>query len=789
MRAGYSAIAVFGVTLVGACAAVSPNEPAGRAESRVTSASCNGGVGNACTVHALVVATGIRGPNAISQVPHFLRSSPFHDNPTKAAYTQAGRVLDPSRILVTSTSNYGAPLGNSGEYPGSVLSIDPNGGVVAVPANFAVNGGQASAADGAVQVYTANNTAFLNSVYNPSAMTAGEVGASLPLGISVNAGNGRPWLACAPHGANGDGTITVIDQDGPPLAGAPMALAGGVFAGDATNRSLSSTHGLEGTMATAIIHKSSDGSRRAVFAAAGADGSIVQVHVQKGVDGMVPPGTLTPITTITPEAAESNDPNTVVRVGLAFDWVPTRVLYATDPLANKVRAFDITADGTLFVASSPRLLGAGYDVPVDIAPTMSETASENFASNTTLAGGSDLYVLNRGDNTIVRVTRGGQRVATRTVVVDSEPTFRVSGLAVSSDGRTIWVAGQTAGAGGIVVKLDAFGSGAIMPSLMAQTTASAPAALGGFFFNHSFAVSEGVGPLFNATSCAGCHGAPSPGGMSSTIFDVFAFVPGEVITTRAHSISELGESCGLKVGVPSNATATAVRSSMTLRGTGFIDFIQDQDLLANMASQPDAVRGRPNTLADGRIGRFGWKANVATLVEFMGDAFQREQGLTNGLNRDDSVNGCGANVERPELDAIPLVTTHAFLATLDPPAPTACDGLPGKAVFASTQCASCHTPSFPGPGRTAWLYSDLLLHDMGPGLADGIVQGSATGSEFRTMTLRAMAERSHFLHDGRATSITAAIQAHGGQGSASKDAFNALSATDREALLAFLGCL
>ncbi len=789
MRFGHSAVGLFGVMFMGACAAVTPNEPTGRAEMKVTSAACNGGPGNACTVHAVVVATGVRGANAISQVPSFLRSSPLHDNPTKAAYTQPGRVLDPARILVTSTSNFGAPLGNSGEYPGSVLSIDPSVGVVAVPADFAAAGGQASAADGAVQVYTANSAAFLNSVYNPLALTAAEVGASLPLGISVNAGNGRPWFACAPHGATGDGTITVIDQDGPPLAGAPMATAGGVFLGDATNRSVSSTHGLKGTMATAIIHKSSDGSRKAVFAAVGADGSIVQVHVQKGVDGMVPPGTMTPIATITPEAAESNDPNTVVRVGIAFNWVPTRILYVTDPLANKVFAFDLTADGTLFVASAPRLLGAGYDVPVDIAPTVPESASENFASNSTLAGGSDLYVLNRGNNSIVRVTQSGLRVATRTVVVDGEPSFRASGLGVSSDGRTIWVAGQTGGGGGMVVELDAFGSGSIMPGLMAQTTASASPALGGFFFNHSFGVSEGVGPLFNATSCAGCHGAPAPGGMSSSIFDVFAFASGDVLTARAHSISELGESCGLPTGVPSNATGTSVRSTMALRGTAFIDFIQDQDILASMAVEPSAVRGRPNTLGDGRIGRFGWKANVATLVEFMGDAFQREQGLTNGLNRDDSVNGCGANMERPELDALPLMTTHAFLATLDPPAPTACDALPGKAVFASAQCGSCHTPSFPGPGVTAWLYSDLLLHDMGPELADGIVQGSATGSEFRTMTLRAMAERSHFLHDGRAKSMSAAIQAHGGQGAASKDAFNALSEADRDALLAFLGCL
>jgi CxxC motif-containing protein (DUF1111 family) len=111
-------------------------------------------------------------------------------------------------------------------------------------------------------------------------------------------------------------------------------------------------------------------------------------------------------------------------------------------------------------------------------------------------------------------------------------------------------------------------------------------------------------------------------------------------------------------------------------------------------------------------------------------------------------------------------------------------------VFQNTGCASCHQPSLPGPGGTrAVLYSDLLVHDMGPDLADGLTQGSATGSEFRTMTLVAMAERLRFLHDGRANTLADAILAHGGQASSSKTAFEGLSAADRDALIAFLGCL
>ena len=90
---------------------------------------------------------------------------------------------------------------------------------------------------------------------------------------------------------------------------------------------------------------------------------------------------------------------------------------------------------------------------------------------------------------------------------------------------------------------------------------------------------------------------------------------------------------------------------------------------------------------------------------------------------------------------------------------------------------------------TARLYSDLLLHNMGPGLADGFEQGSATGAEFRTAPLWRVSDRVHFLHDGRATTILEAILLHGGQAQDAVALFNALSASDRQALLAFLSCI
>ena len=199
---------------------------------------------------------------------------------------------------------------------------------------------------------------------------------------------------------------------------------------------------------------------------------------------------------------------------------------------------------------------------------------------------------------------------------------------------------------------------------------------------------------------------------------------------------------------------------MTLRGTSLIDNIRIGDIDKVRTAQPAAMQGRFNVLADGRIGKFGWKAQTATLVEFMGEAFRDEIGITNPLAPLDLVKGCTASILRPEADAAPLTSLVAFLNTIDPPTPTvACRASPGAAVFAATGCATCHTAVLPGPGNASsvFLYSDLLLHDMGAALADGFVQGSATGSEFRTAPLWRVADRAHFLHDGRAQNISEAI--------------------------------
>jgi len=753
---------------------------------------------------AEIVATGIPGASGLTQVGTFHRGGPIHDKAAFAASTAPGMVLAPDRLLVTSSSNFGAPLAVAGQPAGTVLSLDVSQGTVAVPSAFAAAGGQASALGGKVMVYDSQSPAFLNSVNNPAAATAALPAASLPLGISLNRGFGRPWITNAPLGATGAGTVTVDDPSGAPLAGAPSAIAGGVFSGIASNRP-GALKGLEtAVLATALLTKSPDGSGRAVFLAAEADGSIVQIHVAKGVSEFAPAGTFTPIPTVSPATVNSRARGTVTHVGLVFNWVPTRIAYVTDPLANRVLKIDIGDDGNVFTAGpATPFMTHWANIPVDIAPAVPEIASDNFASNTTLGGGSDLYVLNRGDNSIVRVGQDGGVRAVRYLVA-SGPAFTVAGLTVSEDAQTLWVSATTA-AGGIVLRVPAFGAGLVTPGLVYQAHADGavdPVAMGANMFAREISPFQGLGPLFNGKSCIACHNSPVPGGMGTTA-DTFVtrvgvlsggtFDPllgGGGPVARAHSITELGFSCGLPVGIPAAANVMSRRSAMTVRGTGLIDFVQERDVLAVQTAQSVDIRGKVSRLDDGRMGRFGWKANIGTLVEFMGDAFRTEMGLTSPLVPEDLVSGCGSNWVKPELDGVPLQVLTAYLETLDPPVPAStCLTSAGAATFAASGCAGCHTPSYAGPGRTINLYSDLLLHDMGPALDDHVQTGSALGNEWRTMPLWKVSERSHYLHDGRATTLTDAITAHGGQATAAVTAFQALSPADQQGLLDFLGCI
>src|SRR5437879_1494718 len=272
-------------------------------------------------------------------------------------------------------------------------------------------------------------------------------------------------------------------------------------------------------------------------------------------------------------------------------------------------------------------------------------------------------------------------------------------------------------------------------------------------------------------------------------------------------------------------------------GAGLIEQIPDSAILANMSSNGSqkgalGIRGHPNFDAtgrtitgignnngnDGTIARFGWKAQNKSLLLFSGEAYNVEQGITNELfqtERDETPSCQFATVPNSITDTTAPAALDPtsdiekfgfFMRFLAPPTPSpdtpggAASIANGKSLFSSIGCALCHTPALT-TGRSAVaalrnapanLFSDVLVHDMGDGLADGVSQGQAGPREFRSAPLWGLGQRIFFLHDGRTSDLLQAIQAHSSTGSEANGVignFNRLPESKKQDLLNFLRSL
>ena len=169
-----------------------------------------------------------------------------------------------------------------------------------------------------------------------------------------------------------------------------------------------------GAVGTAFLGHSPDGSARAVFCVVLADGSLVQEHTGKAVDGLAPAGTVSPL--LDRREQDNNDLGVSPRLGVLLNYSPTRILFISEPFENSITAIDLTDDGVVFRPGAVRRFRTEVlDHPVDLAPVSIETENPNWASNTTLDVGSDFYVANRGNNTIARMRQDGTVVAIREV--------------------------------------------------------------------------------------------------------------------------------------------------------------------------------------------------------------------------------------------------------------------------------------------------------------------------------------------------------------------------------------
>ncbi|MBY4631006.1 di-heme oxidoreductase family protein [Rhizobium croatiense] len=395
--------------------------------------------------------------------------------------------------------------------------------------------------------------------------------------------------------------------------------------------------------------------------------------------------------------------------------------------------------------------------------------------------------------------------------------------------------------------------------------------------------SDGLGPLFNARSCMSCHvndgrGKPPEGGPSAvsmflrlsraarTPEEEKAIAGAHILNfpdpIYGHQLQDLavpglaaegrmaihydeetvtlgdGETVSLRrphyaatdlaYGPLDAATTISARAAPAMIGLGLIEAIPEADLLAHADpddADGDGISGKAAIVRHHRsgeiaLGRFGWKAQNATVRDQNADAFANDIGISTPDHPDahgDCTKAEEKCLEKPtgvqkrlgaEEAPGPILDFVTFYSeNLAVPArrkASFAETLKGKRIFYESGCISCHVPKFvtrrDSPDKAQsfqliWPYSDFLLHDMGEGLADGQQVGLASGREWRTPPLwgigltRTVSGHSFFLHDGRARDLTEAILWHGGEAEKARNAFSALSRDDRAALITFLESL
>jgi len=361
-------------------------------------------------------------------------------------------------------------------------------------------------------------------------------------------------------------------------------------------------------------------------------------------------------------------------------------------------------------------------------------------------------------------------------------------------------------------------------------------------FNKVQTLPDGLGPVFNDVSCQACHKGPIDGGASPVkvqragYFDGVNFTDppgGSLIPAKAIDPS-------IQARVPKDANVKTFRVSLNTLGDGYIEAIPDSAILQIAADQPKLSKGliKGQSImvdvleAPGKkaLGKFGWKAQHASLVSFSADAYRNEMGITTPLFPTEATSN-GRSVDRFDQGGKPNDTNEGiFLAAnfiRSTKAPDRTPGSPdqgqkqprqaptprqatinqGEQVFVSTGCAICHTTTFvTAPAGTPinggsysvpqalgsvtfHPYGDFLLHDVGTG--DGIVQngGQSTRNKVRTMPLWGLSKRRIFLHDGSSNSLVDAIGRHKGEASDVVAAFKKLSPQDNQLLMNFLNTL
>jgi len=341
-------------------------------------------------------------------------------------------------------------------------------------------------------------------------------------------------------------------------------------------------------------------------------------------------------------------------------------------------------------------------------------------------------------------------------------------------------------------------------------------------FDEVYRQADGLGPVFIRAQCSACHqgAARGPG------FVVKMSLSGDAGTELMYGHTERPRGIGGATPLLAPKAVGVVmsqRSSPAVFGRGYLEAIADSEIEAVEASQlaGGVVSGRINRVRyesepnpdslfhahqlgeSNLIGRFGLKARIATLDEFSADALQGDMGMTSPLRPVELPNPDGwADDSKTGVD-VPLYVVNEladYMRLLEIPARRVNDSS-AEATFASLGCAACHVPAMKTradypiaalAGIDAKVYSDLLLHDMGPAFSDGLIDGDAQPSEWKTAPLIGLRHLISYLHDGRADSVEQAIVLHGADRSearASVEAYLALPGAERLRVLSFISSL
>ena len=343
------------------------------------------------------------------------------------------------------------------------------------------------------------------------------------------------------------------------------------------------------------------------------------------------------------------------------------------------------------------------------------------------------------------------------------------------------------------------------------------------FNDEVFTTKTGLGPLFVATSCGSCHAGDGKGHPFTTLTRFGQTVPNITpdISIGGPQLQNRAVPGFEPESIPAGAPSMRINPP-AVTGLGLLAALTDAQILSNADpadSDGDGISGVPNyitppsyfvpephhqPLAGQYIGRFGKKAVAIDLLQQTVNAYNQDMGITSSFEPIDTFTGLATD---PEVSDQTVNEVVFYLRTLKAPIqrnPDDGEIINGSTVFTSLECGSCHTPQWTTlttdisalSNRTFYPYTDLLLHDMGPALDDGVTEGAAETFEWRTPALWGLglspdSQGGEFflMHDGRAQSIEEAILLHGGEAMDSRMAYESLSSTDRKDLIKFLKSL